>query len=532
MSGDNPLWRRKVPRRQFLSLCTLGAIPVWLAACQSEPHPVGKAETATPRPAPLGTADWAVLAGSLQGTLVRPGSPDYATARQLFDPQFDSVLPAGIAYCGTPSDIRTCLAFAERFGVDVAARSGGHSYGGYSTSTGLVLDVSRMNAVSVDAGAQTATVGAGARLIDVYSALARAGLALPAGSCPTVGVAGLTLGGGVGVLGRKFGLTCDSLLSAQVCAADGRMLTCSNDQESDLFWALRGGGGGNFGVVTSLTFRAYPIEALSIFTLDWAWDRAAGVVDAWQRWAPGAPDELWSNCLLLASAGTEASPLIRVNGVYVGEITSLQPLLYQLTKQIGADPSSRYIAPAGVLDTMLIEANCAGLSVAACHLPSQNPAGQLTRETFGAKSDYFDTLMPASAIEKLLSAIAERQGSSELGAGFITLDASGGAINRVDPAATAFVHRNALFSAQYYATWAAGDSAAVVAANHGWLTDTWQAMRPYVSGSAYQNYIDPDLAGWQIAYYGSNWPRLQRIKAAYDPSDVFHFAQSITAESN
>src|SRR5271166_6482558 len=121
MSGNDPLWHRKIPRRQFLSLCTLGAIPVWLAACRSEPHPVGKVETATPRaastprPAPLGAADWAALVGSLQGTLVRPGTPDYSTARQLFDPQFDSVLPAGIAYCGSPADVRTCLAFAERF---------------------------------------------------------------------------------------------------------------------------------------------------------------------------------------------------------------------------------------------------------------------------------------------------------------------------------------------------------------------------------------------------------------------------------
>jgi hypothetical protein len=176
---------------------------------------------------------------------------------------------------------------------------------------------------------------------------------------------------------------------------------------------------------------------------------------------------------------------------------------------------------------MLIEANCGGLTVAECHLPSQSPHGQLLRETFGAKSDYFNQVLPEQGITNLVSSIAGRQASRGLGSGVIALDASGGAINRVNPEATAFVHRSSLFSAQYYASWNATDSPAVALANQQWLANTWQLMRPYASGAAYQNYLDPDLLDWQNAYYGSNLPRLKEIKATYDPLDLFHFVQSI-----
>jgi len=384
-----------------------------------------------------------------------------------------------------------------------------------------------MNAVMVNAGAGIATVGAGARLIDVYSTLAQQGLALPAGSCPTVGVAGLTLGGGVGVLGRKFGLTCDNLLSAQVILANGRILTCDASHNPDLFWALRGGGGGNFGVVTSFTFQAYPVASLSLFTLYWPWASAVDVVAAWQNWAPQAPDELWSNCVLQSTSNKGANPIVLVNGVYVGSVTPLNSLLQQLTRQIPAAPTSNYVSSASLLDTMLTEAGCYGKTVAQCHLPSQNPQGQLVRGTFSAKSDYFTSVLPRSGIDVLVNAVAQCQASSILGVNGIGLDAFGGAINRVPPNATAFVHRNALFSAQYSANWNASDPASVVAANQTWLANTWQAMRPYASGGAYVNYIDPNLPNWQQAYYGSNLPRLQQVKATYDPGNFFHFVQSI-----
>jgi hypothetical protein len=321
-------------------------------------------------------------------------------------------------------------------------------------------------------------------------------------------------------------LTCDNLLSAQVVVADGRLLTCDANQNSDLFWALRGGGGGNFGVVTSFTFQTHQVPSLSLFTLYWPWSDAADVVAAWQNWAPQAPDELWSNCVLEATSDKSAGPVVLANGVYVGNVASLNSLLQQLISRVGVAPSSRYVSSAGLLDTMMDEAGCYGKTVSECHLPSENSQGQLQRVAYGAKSDFFTTQLPRQGIDNLVNAIANRQAST-LGEGGIGLDASGGAINRVAADATAFVHRNALFSAQYTANWNAGDPSSIVAANNSWLDNTWQGMRPYASGAAYQNYIDPNLVSWQQAYYGSNLPRLQHIKAIYDAGNLFHFAQSI-----
>lgn len=516
-------------RREFLALCALGMLPGVLAACQDGPSTVTSATvipSPTKQPAPT-DADWSALAKSLQGTLVRPNNAQYATARQLFDPRYDTVQPAAIAYCASPADVQACLAFVRKFGLPCAPRSGGHSYNGYSTSTGLVIDVTHMHTVQVDTHANTTIIGAGTRLIDVYAQLAQYGLTLPAGSCPTVGVAGLTLGGGVGVLARKFGLTCDNLLAAQVVTADGRVLTCDANHNPDLFWALRGGGGGNVGIVTSFTFQAHPITTLTLFTLAWSWQNAVAVVDGWQHWAPQAPDEVWSNCLLLAQKDKSASPIVHVNGVYVGDAGSFNPLLTQLINKIGIAPTYRYIASPGILATMLYEAGCYNKSVPQCHLPSQDPNGQLTRDTSAVKSHYYTNIVSRQGIDTLLHAINTRQASVVLGEGGIGMDSYGGAINRVAPDATAFVHRNALFSSQFSASWNANDSASIVSANRTWLNETWQAMRRYASGASYQNYVDPDLSDWQHAYYGTNLARLQHIKATYDPNNLFHFAQSI-----
>ncbi|QBD77018.1 FAD-binding oxidoreductase [Ktedonosporobacter rubrisoli] len=526
-----------ISRRQFLTLCGVGALAGPLVACQSSQAIAGQASptaglsptpSPTRRPLPDNT-DWSKLAKSLQGTLVRPDSPQYATARQLFSPRFDTIKPAGIAYCASPADVQKCLAFAQDFDkLPIALRAGGHSYAGYSTTTGLVIDVTRMNTVTVNQN--TATIGAGTRLIDVYSALAQHGQALPAGSCPTVGVAGLTLGGGAGVLGRKFGLTCDNLLSAQVVLADGRILTCDAQHEADLFWALRGGGGGNFGIVTSFTFQTHVVGSLSLFSLGWPWSDTAAILDAWQNWAPHAPDELWSNFLLLTTSDN-TGPIMHINGVYVGEVAQLNGLLDQLISKAGKAPTSRYAWASDLLQAMLYEAGCYNKSVHECHLPTQDPQGQLKREIDTVKSDYFTNALPHSGLDALIKAIERRQNDSTPGGGGIGIDSLGGAINRVAPDATAFAHRNALFSIQYSTSWDAAAPESVISANHAWLTGTWQAMRSYASGAAYQNYVDPDLADWQHAYYGPNLARLQRVKTSYDPGNFFHFGQSIPPAS-
>jgi FAD/FMN-containing dehydrogenase len=411
--------------------------------------------------------------------------------------------------------------------VPVAARSGGHSYAGWSSGSGLIVDVTRMAGVNVSG--TVATVGAGTRLVDFYNGLSAHGRVVPGGSCPTVGIAGLTLGGGIGVVSRAYGLTSDNLTSLQIVTADGVLRTCSASSNPDLFWACRGGGGGNFGVVTSFTFATHPASEIILFFLSWPWSQAARVISAWQSWAPHAPDELWSN-LHLAAAPGGSIPSIQVGGTYLGSVSAASALLEKLYAAAGSAPSSPFleVSPSW-LHAMLVEAGCASLTVNECHLPTQNPAGQLSRASEYAKSDFFTKPLSSQGIGTLLSGVEslQRVSGASGGAGGIAFDALGGVVNRIAPGATAFVHRDALFQAQYTTTWPVGSASAGVARQHAWQQSFWQSMRPYASGQAYQNYIDPALTNWQQAYYGANFSRLTQVKGTYDPDRVFTFPQAI-----
>ena len=481
------------------------------------------APQATGSPSP---ADWTALARDLSGPLVRPGDAAYTVSKRLFDPRFDSLHPAGIAYCRNPHDVSTCLAFVRKYGIPVAARCGGHSYAGWSSTSGLIVDVTKMAGVNV--GGSTATVGAGTHLIDFYNGLAAHGRAVPGGSCPTVGIAGLTLGGGVGVVSRAYGLTSDNVKSLQIVTADGQVRTCNSSQNSDLFWACRGGGGGNFGVVTSFTFGTHPAGQIVLFFLSWPWSQAARVIAAWQSWAPHAPDALWSNLHLAAAPGGTV-PSIQVGGTYLGSISAAAAQLEKLYAAAGSHPSSPFMETTSWLHAMLVEAGCASLTVNECHLPTQNPQGRLSRASEYAKSDIFTKPLSSRGIGTLLAGVEkfQRAGGAPGASGGIAFDALGGAVNRVAPGATAFVHRNGLFQAQYTTTWPLGSAAAAVARQHAWQQSFWQSMRPYASGQAYQNYIDPALANWRQAYYGANYTRLTQVKAKYDPHRVFTFPQAV-----
>jgi FAD/FMN-containing dehydrogenase len=474
-------------------------------------------------------ADWVAFGRSLTGSLVRPNDPGYATAHQLFDPLFDAVRPQAVVACGNESDVQRSLAFARDHGITPTPRGGGHSYAGYSTGTGMVVDVGPLSAIGVDGGAGTATVGAGAHLVDLYAAVAPHGVAIPGGTCPTVGISGLALGGGHGVIARKLGLTCDSVRAVRIVTAAGDLLTCDEASNPDLFWASRGGGGGNFGVVTRFTFATHPIGDLTLFSLSWPWSAAADVLAAWQSWGPSVPDELWSDCHLLARSGDPPGPLkASVNGAFVGSSSALSPYLATLRGSVGSEPSSSSVNTESYGAAMMGEAGCSHLTVAQCHLPTQNRAGVLKREGAVAKSDFFASPIGSTAVADAIAAIEDRQGDPTLSTtGGVLFDAYGGAINRVAPGATAFVHRRERFVAQYFANLPTGASKGTVTANRTWLNGLYGTLHPDASGYAYQNYIDADLADWQQAYYGSNLARLELVKRTYDPDGLFRFAQGI-----
>jgi len=474
---------------------------------------------------------WSSLAEGLDGSLLRPDDADYDTARKLFNPRFDHVRPAGIAYCATSQDVRECLAFAKRHEVPVAVRSGGHSYAGWSTGKGLVIDVQRMDSVTAADSGHSATVGAGAKLIDVYAELAQHGRTVPAGSCPTVGVSGLTLGGGMGVVSRAYGLTCDSLTGARIVTPDGRIREVSAERDAALFWALRGAGHANFGVVTALHFRTHAAPSCAAFFLNWPWSRAEAVLREWQRWAPTAPDEVWANLHLSAPAGGEPGS-VSVGGLSLGDKSDLTRRLDRLADRIGAPASSVSVREHTFLDAMKVMGGASAWSTAQAHqrgdLPGRTPEGKVRRELYAARSDFYTRAIPAEGVRALLDRV-ERFGArvSGGGAGSVAFDALGGAANRVRPESTAFVHRSALFCAQYIASWPESASSVVAGAHRSWLNGTHAAMRSWASGGAYQNYADPELRDWRTAYYGSNAARLKKVKAAYDPDRLFSYPQAV-----
>ncbi|MFM9367989.1 FAD-binding oxidoreductase [Streptomyces sp. Da 82-17] len=472
---------------------------------------------------PVGPA-WTAFAKDLDGELVRPGDADWASARQLYNTRFDALRPAAVAYAAHEDDIRTALAFARRHKTPLSIRNGGHSYAGWSSGDGrLILDVSRLK--SVRASGSTATVGAGAKLIDVYRALAAKGVTVPAGSCPSVGVSGLTLGGGHGVTSRAYGLTCDSLTQATLVTADGRRRVCSADENADLFWALRGAGNGNFGVVTELRFRTHPAPQGVTGYLTWPWRKAAKLLKAWQEWGPDQPDEIWSSLHLAAAPGS--APTISLAVFSLGTYGELQNAVDRLADGPGGPGSASNVSlkRRSYLDAMEVYAGCAGFADdAQCHLPGSTPgrdaAGALGRETYAARSDFYSRSLSDAGVRALLTRVEQVAG----GPGSVALTALGGAINRVDPTATAFVHRRQRFLAQYVGAWRAGTPGTAARA---WLDGTHTAMRPYASGAAYQNYTDPALKDWRGAYYGPAAGRLKKLKGTYDPDRLFTFPQAL-----
>ncbi|MFI8999029.1 FAD-binding oxidoreductase [Streptomyces sp. NPDC053542] len=470
---------------------------------------------------------WDALRKGLDGQLIRPGDAAYSTARRLYNTRYDTLRPAAVAYVKHAADIAECLAFARRHRTPVAIRNGGHSYAGWSSGDNrLIVDVSALSRVSAPSGGTT-RIGAGAKLIDVYEGLGKHGVTVPGGSCPTVGISGLTLGGGHGVVSRAYGLTCDSLVGATLVTADGKTLHCDTKEHADLFWALRGAGNGNFGVVTELRFRTHQAPKAVMAYLTWPWSKAAAVLRSWQEWGPVQADEIWSSCHLDARPG--GTPTVSVAAFSLGSYRDLQNAVDRLADRAGGPgpASSVSLRPKPYLDAMEAYAGCSTKTTAQCHQPGKVPghttSGQLGRETYAARSDFFNRSLSAAGIRTVIDQI-ERAGRNGVN-GNVAFTALGGAINRVKPTATAFVHRRSRFLAQYLASWAPRGAGK---AQSAWLNGMHTAMRRYASGAAYQNYADPALKDWKQAYYGAAADRLTKVKQTYDPQHLFRtFPQAL-----
>jgi FAD/FMN-containing dehydrogenase len=450
------------------------------------------------------------------GEVLVPGLAEYESARRSQIARFDGVRPHAVVRCRTTEDVAQVLASAKEEGLHVALRSGAHCFAGRSSTPGVVIDVSRMNDVSVSEG--TVTVGAGARLADVYDALAAHDRTIAAGCGPTVGIAGLTLGGGLGILGRSHGLTADQLLAARAVLADGRTVDCDEHRHEDLFWALRGAGGGQFAAVTQLVFRTLPAPDATGFHLVWPWTVGATVVGAWQAWAPDAPNAIAASLLVSAPADSDLPPFITIFGAVLDQESAARAALEEFMAGVGAAPTKANYAPGSYreIKRYLTEYDvCSG---------ERRPVEREPGHSY-SKSEFFRRELPADVIAELLARLADGRRQRE--ARVLDFTPWAGAYNQLPVDATSFAHRAERFLLKQEVVVAPGASQAERQAARGWLSRSWALVHAWGSGGVYPNFPDPELEDWGRAYHGANLNRLRRVKATYDPENVFRFHQSI-----
>jgi FAD/FMN-containing dehydrogenase len=354
--------------------------------------------------------------------------------------------------------------------------------------------------VRYDAASRTAVIGGGARLIDVYDALGAHRVSIPAGSCGTVGIGGITLGGGVGLATSAYGLTCDTVIAANVATADGRYRTVDAAREPELFWALRGGGGGQFGVVTGWRMRTHRVTTVGSFVLLYPWRDAAAVAAGWQRRLSAAPDETWSTCQFATDARGRRT--VRIAGFVLdgdagGEAAAT-------VRAIGREPASAKLDRRAYLDVVHDRAGC----------DESGDCGGRSTELVG--SDVFRYALPSGAIAAVLAAVDRRARTRR--PGLAKFKRMTGAVARVPAGATAFPWRGAHTMLQWLVKPPAGD-AATVRDGYAWIDDGHRAVAPWSAGR-YVNYLEPDAA-MVPRYHGPHLDRLRRVRAAVDPHRLF-----------
>jgi hypothetical protein len=457
----------------------------------------------TRTPAPL-----AALAAAMRGPVYLPGTAAYARLRPVYNARYDGVRPAAIAQPVDASDLAAALKTARARGLAVRIRAGGHSYIGASTvAGGVVLDLRRLRGVRLQSDGSV-LAGAGLRQIELISTLVRRGRAVVHGSCPTVGVAGFTLGGGYGFDARRYGLACDTLLAAHV--VDLRTLKPAL-ADAELLQGLRGAGA-SLAPVTALQLHTHPVGAVTTFFARYPWSRAAEIVAAFTARCASAPAPLAAICSVATGAGSAA---IEVFGQYLGTGKAADKAIAALLEP-GASVSQNTHSS---LQAQLIFAGCLGKTLTECRPRSEG--GTLGRDTFAAGSAYIARGLGTAAARTLVGLVEARQVSG--GSGVLLLDAQGGAIDDAGTGRTSFIHRHMRSSVQILSY---SSLAGVASAQH--FVDTARAaLAPMGNGQAYQNYPDANLVSWRTAYYGSAYSDLVALKRARDPYGLLHFPQAI-----
>ena len=439
------------------------------------------------------------VAASFGGRLLRPDDDGYDSARQIHNGMIDK-RPALIARCQTTADVADAVNLARDAGAELAVRGGGHGVAGRAvTDGGLMIDLAPMQGIHVDPRGHTVRAQPGLTWRAFNRAAAVQGLATTGGVVSTTGIAGLTLGGGIGWLMGKYGLTVDNLLSAEVVTADGTVITASDDEHPDLFWALRGGGG-NFGVVTSFEYRAHPLREVLAGPVLHPFSNARAALAFHREYTASVPDELTVGAALLHApdgSGTKVAGLVPCHcgdpGTADADVKTMRAFGAPIADLVQPMPYP-------VVNTLLDGAF---------------PKGALNYWKSGFLTDLSD-----AAIDVIVDAFA-RVPSTMTG---IFLDHLHGAATRVDPTATAFPHREEAFSVLILSQWT---DRADTEANIAWTRETFETLRPHLTDGRYTNFMSADDTGFMRQGYGLNYDRLVKVKHAYDPDNLFRLNHNI-----
>ncbi|RJG06782.1 FAD-binding oxidoreductase [Noviherbaspirillum cavernae] len=444
---------------------------------------------------------------TLRGQMFQPNDSGYEDARQIWNAMIDR-RPAMIVRCAGAADVMRCVAFARDHDVPLAVRGGGHNIAGNAVCDGgLVIDVSAMKAVCVDPEERRAHVEGGATLADFDHEAQAYGLATPLGINSTTGVAGLTLGGGFGWLSRKYGLTVDNLISAEIITADAKRLCVSATAHPDLFWAIRGGGG-NFGVVTRFEFQLHPVGP-EIFSglIVYPFEQARQVLTQYQAFVNQMPDDLSVWAVL-----RQAPPLPFLPAEVHGRNVVVLPIF----STMGMEDARRAVEPLRSFGQPYGEHM--GATPYAAWQQAFDPL-----LTAGARN-YWKSHNFASLNEGAIDTVIEYAGKLPDPQCDIFLGLIGGEANRAAPDATAYPHRNVLYAMNVHARWTepSKDSACIA-----WAREFFAAAAPHAAGSVYINFMTQDEGERIGEAYGRNFERLMRVKNEYDPQNLFRQNQNI-----
>jgi hypothetical protein len=440
----------------------------------------------------------AQLRQSLRGELVLSDDASYEQARRVWNGMVDK-RPLAIVYCSGCEDVVQAVHFAQAQGAPIAVRSGGHNVAGLSVCDGgVVIDLSRMKVIEVDRERRIARAEAGLSLGEFDTATQAWGLATTMGVNSDTGIAGLTVGGGFGKLGRKYGLTCDNLLAAEIVTADGRTLRASPTENADLFWGIRGGGG-NFGIVTAFEYWLHPVgPKLLAGSVLHNYADARDAMIFYAEFSRNAPDELCLDAALVTAASGEK--YFNISVCYAGPLEDGKQAIEPLRKF--GRPVEERIAPTPYL---LIQSASDSIF----------PRGR----RYYWKAQFLRELTEP-AIDTLLAAYATAPSVNSL----LVLQQVGGAIARVPRSETPYVNRDALYDCFPVAIW---DDSADDDAQIRWGRELWMAMRPFSTGGVYANNLGDEGADRVEAAYGENYPRLAALKNKYDPRNLFRSNQNI-----